>query len=551
MSWLFPGGTTIIGSPVTIGTTTVLPPGSNASVTNTGTAYAPVLNFGIPTVANVEGTISGAVSTVVTSNLAPNIVVVTEAGGKVSNSLITTIKLGYLGDVTSNIQAQLDTKQTTVTGAASTVVTSNLAPNIVVVSDASGKVSNNTITTTKLGYLGDVTSNVQAQLDAKQNSYPKMVFVSSVEDLPAANAGVITLTGDTVYRFVSNVDLLGSRLVLGHNTGLVGTPYAATIKSTGLYVSTPLIFATHDFCLDGLSFLASTMLDTVVANTALVNIYRCSFDANVAAGTIGGGSMITMDSCNWNGTEGSGPLIIAGETPLMYITSSRFKGYANSTSIQVASNVRTSNRIYISSCDFDSTTTTGISVASPLTLGKTGLWIDNCVFLSNTAVTGVDTTTSANVFSKQNKKLMTSRATGVQYLTTMATILTPSTTTFYKIAGTYAASPNNLNFTTDGAGRLTFSGDIPDKFAVTASLTVLSTKKLDVCSFGIYDSSRGNVIPESIQSVTTDTAAPVSVSLCGVSALSDTQYLEVWGKNNTTPSGNIVVDNCTLMAVGS
>ncbi len=551
MSWLFPGGTTIVGSPVTIGTTTVLPPGSNASVTNTGTAYAPVLNFGIPTVANVEGTITGAASTVVISDLAANIVAVSDASGKFANSTITTTKLGYLGDVTSNIQAQLGTKQATITGAASTVVTSNLAANIVVVTDASGKLSNNAITTTTLGYLGDVTSNIQAQINSKQAAYSTLVYVSSVSDLPAANAGVITLADDTVYRFVSNVDLAGSRFKMGHNTALVGTPFAAKVSSSGLYFASPLIEATRDYCLDGMEFNAPTVLDTIVSNTSIVSIRQCAFQANVAGGTIGGGSMITVDSCNWNGTTGTGPLTIAGTTPLMYVTNSRFKGFANSSSIQIASNVVSLNRIYISSCDFDSTTTTGIVVSNAAVLGQDGLWINGCVFLSNTAVSGVDTTTSTGVFSWANKNLMSSRATGVVYITTPATILTANTATYYKLAGNYAASPINSKFSPDGAGRLTFSGSIPDKFMVSASLSVLSTRKLDVCSFGIYNSATGNVAPESIQTVTTDTVIPVNVTLLGVAALSNTQYLEVWGKNATTPNGNIIVNNCTLSVVGT
>lgn len=551
MSWLFPGGTTIVGSPVTIGTTSVLPPGSNASVTNSGTAYAPVLNFGIPTVANVEGTITGAASTVVISNLAANVVAVSDASGKLANSTITTTKLGYLADVTSNIQAQLDAKQATITGAASTVVTSNLAANIVVVTDASGKLSNNAITTTKLGYLGDVTSSVQSQLDAKQAAYSTLVYVSSISDLPAANAGVITLANNAVYRFVANVDLAGSRFVMGHNTALVGTPFAATVTSTGLYVTTPLISSTQDFCLDGLNFVAPTMLDAIVANTAVVNIRQCSFEANVACGTIGGGTMFTVDSCNWNGTEGSGTLTIAGTTPLMYVTNSRFKGYANSSCIQIASNLVTNNRIYVSSCDFDSTTSTGIAVSNVATLGQDGLWIDNCVFLSNTAVSGVDTTTSTGVYSSSNKNLMSSRSTGVMYLTAPTTVFTPNTATYYKLAGNYAASSSNSKFATNSGGRLTFSGSIPDKFMVSASLSVLSTKKDDVCSFGIYNSATGNVAPESIQTVTTDTLAARNVVLFGVAPLSNAQYVEVWGKNATTANGNIIVNECTVSVVGA
>lgn len=552
MSWLFPGGTTIVGSPVTIGTTSVLPPGANATVTNTGTAYAPVLNFGIPTVANVEGTISGAVSTVVTKDLAPNIVVVTNASGKVANSSVTTTELGYLSGVTSGIQAQFATKQAMITGAASTVTTANLASNIVVITDASGKLSNNSISTTKLGYLTDVTSNIQAQLATKQLAYSQLVYVTSLTDFPAQNVGVITLANNTVYTMVANVDLVGARLVMGHNTGIVGTPFAATITSTGILSSTPLITASDDFALQGVAFDAPTIFSAMVSNNALVSIRDCKFSANVAGGTIGGGAIITMDSCDWNGSSGSGPVTIAGTTPLLYITNTRFKGYANSSSIQIASNVVTTNRIYVSGCDFDSNVATGIVVSNVATLGSDGLWIDRCVFLSNTAVTGIDTTTSSSVYAYGNKNLMNSRATGTAYLTAPTTVLASNTAQYYKLVGNYATATTNSKFSSDGAGRLTYTGTIPDKFNVTASFSVLSTRKLDVCYFGIYDSSRngGNVTLESMQSVITDTTAPVNVVVNGIAALSNTQYVEIWGRDSTG-TANIIVNQMSFSVVGS
>ncbi len=86
---------------------------------------------------------------------------------------------------------------------------------------------------------------------------------------------------------------------------------------------------------------------------------------------------------------------------------------------------------------------------------------------------------------------------------------------------------------------------------VSVSLSVLSTKKNDVCSFGIYSSTYGNVTPESIQTVTTDSVAPVNVVLFGVAALSNAQYVEIWGKNGTTAGGNIIVNQCTVSVVGT
>lgn len=54
-----------------------------------------------------------------------------------------------------------------ITGAISGIVTSNLTASRALVSDSTGKVAVSSITSTKLGYLTDVTSNIQAQINAK------------------------------------------------------------------------------------------------------------------------------------------------------------------------------------------------------------------------------------------------------------------------------------------------------------------------------------------------------------------------------------------------
>ena len=76
---------------------------------------------------------------------------------------------GTLADQT-DLQNALDDKQDEITGAASTITGSNLTAGRVLVSDGNGKVGASTITTTKLGYLSDVTSNIQVQLNDKISS---------------------------------------------------------------------------------------------------------------------------------------------------------------------------------------------------------------------------------------------------------------------------------------------------------------------------------------------------------------------------------------------
>ncbi len=65
---------------------------------------------------------------------------------------VTDIEVNYLDGVTSNIQTQLNGKQATITGAATTVVSSDLAGSMALVSDANGKITTSaTVSVTELG----------------------------------------------------------------------------------------------------------------------------------------------------------------------------------------------------------------------------------------------------------------------------------------------------------------------------------------------------------------------------------------------------------------
>ncbi|XCH78845.1 MAG: hypothetical protein WHF31_15185 [Candidatus Dehalobacter alkaniphilus] len=97
----------------------------------------------------------------------PNRAMVSDATGNASASNVTDTELGYLSGVTGAIQAQINGKQATITGAASTIVSSNLTANRALLSNASGKVAVSAVTDTELGYLSGLTSAIQAQLNNK------------------------------------------------------------------------------------------------------------------------------------------------------------------------------------------------------------------------------------------------------------------------------------------------------------------------------------------------------------------------------------------------
>lgn len=92
-------------------------------------------------------------------------------GGTGNSSVDTTPVSASTKMVTSGgVFTALGTKQATITGAASTITTNNLTVSRALVSDASGKVAASSVSSTQIGYLADVTSAIQGQLNAKAPS---------------------------------------------------------------------------------------------------------------------------------------------------------------------------------------------------------------------------------------------------------------------------------------------------------------------------------------------------------------------------------------------
>ena len=95
-----------------------------------------------------------------------------------------------------NIQTALTSKQDTVVGGASTITEDNLTASRALVSNSSGKVAVSNVTSTELGYLDGVTSNVQTQLDKKLEKAP-VTSVNSKTGAVQLNATDVGALPDT------------------------------------------------------------------------------------------------------------------------------------------------------------------------------------------------------------------------------------------------------------------------------------------------------------------------------------------------------------------
>lgn len=106
----------------------------------------------------------------------------------------------------STLYTALNGKQATITGGASTITTSNLTTSRALISNASGKVAVSDVTSTELGYLDGVTSNIQDQINDLQARGRFLSLWNGATGLPKTNpSGTLPFvykTGD--YYIVDN-----------------------------------------------------------------------------------------------------------------------------------------------------------------------------------------------------------------------------------------------------------------------------------------------------------------------------------------------------------
>jgi hypothetical protein len=154
-----------------------------------------------------QATITGGATTITSADLTASRALASNASGKVAVTTVTSTELGYVSGVTSAIQTQLDAKQATITGSATTIDTESLTASRAVISNASSKIAVSATTDTELGYLSGVTSAVQTQLGTKLTNSNNLSDVSSTSTartnlglgtIATQNANNVAVTGGTI-----------------------------------------------------------------------------------------------------------------------------------------------------------------------------------------------------------------------------------------------------------------------------------------------------------------------------------------------------------------
>lgn len=115
--------------------------------------------------------------------------------GQFSIALATSSANGYLS---STDWSTFNGKQATITGAASTVVSSDLTVLRVLISSNAGKIAVSTVTNTELNYLSGVTSAIQTQLNSKQSTLSFGNITESTSAVLTINNGNGAVVGSGV-----------------------------------------------------------------------------------------------------------------------------------------------------------------------------------------------------------------------------------------------------------------------------------------------------------------------------------------------------------------
>jgi len=156
---------------------------------------------------------------------------------KIADGSVSDAEFQYLNGVTSAIQTQLNAKQATITGSATTIDTESLTANRAVISNASQKIAVSATTDTELGYLSGTTSAVQTQLDAKN---VKANNLSDVASASTARTNLGLAIGSDVQAYDAQLaDIAGltptdSNFIVGDGSNFVTESGATARTSLGL-----------------------------------------------------------------------------------------------------------------------------------------------------------------------------------------------------------------------------------------------------------------------------------------------------------------------------
>lgn len=376
----------------------------------------------------------------------------------------------------------------------------------------------------------------------------QLKYISQKSDLPTPNGGVITLAANNTYIFTNDVDLTGDRLEADGVVNIFGlSSETASITSTGLGISTPLITSEYTIVLENITIQdVGTAIDIDgTTRTVALDWENVNFQDVVNVGTINTCDNFIYETGAFLNSQG---LVFTGTIGTVGISSSLFVGRVAAGSVielDASCIITRRFRIIYSSMVIDALGT-GVNVNVSATIPTESYILDTVNFSgAGTYLAGVDVTSNDALFTAC-KGIVNSAVNGQLYMQGNATATTISNTTdFFKLAGTTTAIPDNSKYTATN-NRLTNNAIIERKYLIQATVTFTSGNN-NVCEFGFYDSKIAGIrTPSRVNSTANASGRAENVTLFCVVQHSDGDYIEVHGRN-TSAATDIICEDLNLI----
>ena len=144
-----------------------------------------------------------------------------------------------------DLATQFNAKQNTITGGATTIANSNLTSSRALISNSSGKVAVSAVTSTELGYLDGVTSNIQNQFDTiKDGALMPDEYTTNI-DLYKLGDAVSNVSYTAPYGTPLNVTFKNLWYNPSNDT-FYGWTYSYVSAGSNLYNITVMVYSTKD-----------------------------------------------------------------------------------------------------------------------------------------------------------------------------------------------------------------------------------------------------------------------------------------------------------------
>ena len=369
---------------------------------------------------------------------------------------------------------------------------------------------------------------------------PYLQFVSTLEDLPTAVGGVITLEDNKTYFFTTTVDLAGDRLVAGENTTILGgSSENCRIKSTGL-TGTALITSEWSLPMRNITIEADVALalDANGNSNQALDWFGVNFTDCPTVGTVANyNNFIMQDSAFLN----SANLTIDGSIGTVGFSQCLFDNRASQTLIIIPATATITRRFRIVYSAFVVLSgETGINVNSSATIPVEGYILDTVNFSGGgTYTTGVAYTDNKALFVN-NRGISNSAEIAYYTMNGNVTATTISGTgTPVKVAGTTTSQAITQKFT-NSDNRATYTGAISRTFRVTAVLSCTSGNNHQI---GVYIAKNNSVQNETESYITTNGSGRAEgAKVQGVIDLAENDYVEIFVENNTSITNVTVID---------